>query len=596
MSNPYMGNSSLGDVSWEIAVQRDTQDVRALEVGTSCEDCAPGYERSGSGPYLGTCVPRRAPPAPQCSSIGAVSVQPSYDGRCQCKQNTVGATCDRCAPGSFHMAPTNPQGCLKCFCSGVANQCDSSGWRRTTVEINYARGAQDRLKPSLRIPEIHSTRGQTLYWKLPAKFLGNKITSYGGNLKYVFRFSGSGNLNTEPDVIIRGNDITLHHTNRNPVQADRDNTVAVPIFEDRWQRSDGQPATREHLLMALADVDDVLIKMSYMSDCSSSSLVSVSLDFAEQYAGGAQALEVEDCQCPIGYVGTPVRTVPRDTPELVEDSIWDYVRNASVMDMPQNVTKSTALVWIASTTLRVTSARGASLALKEMLDGEHRKFICILLFPYFGLDCQQAAAKPPCQCYNHSPRGSPPPPQLYLQLCEHNTEGFHCETCKKGFYGDATRATPYDCTPCPCPGTSECFLDPTGQVQCRNCPAGFAGRLCDECAPGYSRSQASGGRDCEPTGRVHTDHIQFVPTPEVALRVEILPPKHLSIQEGSRAKWTCKPETVTIQWTKIGSTYLPPHAQQRDNQLIIDSVQASDAGQYRCTGTTANDIATDEAS
>ena len=92
---------SLGEVSLEIAVERDTQDVRALEVehcqcppgytGTSCEDCAPGYERSGQGPYLGTCVPaRRAAPAPQCSSVGAISVHPAVDGRCHCKANVVG--------------------------------------------------------------------------------------------------------------------------------------------------------------------------------------------------------------------------------------------------------------------------------------------------------------------------------------------------------------------------------------------------------------------------------------------------------------------------------------------------------------------------
>ncbi|KAI1728541.1 immunoglobulin domain-containing protein [Ditylenchus destructor] len=626
---------SLGDVSWEIAVDRDTQDVRALEVeqcdcppgyiGTSCEDCAPGYERSGSGPYLGTCVPRRAPPAPQCSSVGAISVQPSYDGRCQCKQNTVGATCDRCAPGSFQMSPNNPQGCLKCFCSGVTNQCDSSSLRRCTVEIDYARGARDQLEAitkdarspfrpptqpqvydgAINFNGFYEARGQTLYWKMPQKFVGNKISSYGGKLKYVFRFTGSGNLNPDPDVIIRGNDITLHHYNRNPVQADRDNTVEIPILEDRWQRSDGQPATREHLLMALADTDDILIKMSYMSDCSSSSLVSAILDCADQYGPGPQALEVEECQCPIGYVGTSC-----------EDCAPGYSRTGGGLYL--GLCEKCECNGHAS---ECDKEYGTCVNCQHNTEGDQ----CERCKPGFEgdarrgtpYDCQQQiAAKPPCQCYNHSPRGCDSFGRCLL--CEHNTEGFHCETCKKGFYGDATRGTPYDCTPCPCPGASDCFLDSSGQVQCRNCPAGFSGRLCDEyaivkdyiqkgilyyrCAPGYTRSQASGGRDCEPIGRVYPDHITFVPEAEAPLHVQILPPKHLSINEGSRAKWTCKvsegykPEQVDLRWTKIGEPDIPSHVRIQGNQLIIDSVRMSDAGQYRCTGSTPKHIATDDAS
>lgn len=56
---------------------------------------------------------------------------------------------------------------------------------------------------------------------------------------------------------------------------------------------DGQLATREHLLMALADLDSLLIKMNYIDECSSSSLISVSLDYAEPHAmGGQVAYEV----------------------------------------------------------------------------------------------------------------------------------------------------------------------------------------------------------------------------------------------------------------------------------------------------------------
>ncbi|RCN43074.1 laminin B [Ancylostoma caninum] len=326
-------NCSLGHVSWQIAVDRPTPDGLALEVeqcscppgyiGTSCEDCAPGYERSGHGPYLGTCVPVQQR-QPQCTGPGAVSPYAGHGGRCQCKTYAQGPNCDQCPPNSFYMAATNPQGCIPCFCSGVTQQCQSSSFRRQIVEINYPRGDRDQLiltTSDIRQPyhpptpayvsgraiefvNFQEANGQTLYWKLPAKFLGNKVTAYGGTLKYTFRFSGEGRTNQEPDVIIRGNDITLQYTHRQPIHAERENTIELKFFEDGWQRVDGQQGTREHLLMALADLDDILIKATYMEECSQSSLISVSMEFAEPQGRGQVAYEVEQCSCPPGYIGT----------------------------------------------------------------------------------------------------------------------------------------------------------------------------------------------------------------------------------------------------------------------------------------------------
>lgn len=43
-------------------------------------------------------------------------------------------------------------------------------------------------------------------------------------------------------------------------------TITVPLLEQYWQRIDGQTANREHLLMALAELDNILIKATYTTN------------------------------------------------------------------------------------------------------------------------------------------------------------------------------------------------------------------------------------------------------------------------------------------------------------------------------------------
>lgn len=74
----------------------------------------------------------------------------------------------------------------------------------------------------------------------------------------------------------------------------------------------------------------------------------------------------------------------------------------------------------------------------------------------------------PCFCHNHSDRCTSDGrcivnyfkififislkkeklKKILIKSCEHNTEGRNCEYCKPGFYGDATRGTPFDCYIC----------------------------------------------------------------------------------------------------------------------------------------------------
>uniref|UniRef100_A0A183I7F9 Ig-like domain-containing protein n=1 Tax=Onchocerca flexuosa TaxID=387005 RepID=A0A183I7F9_9BILA len=52
---------------------------------------------------------------------------------------------------------------------------------------------------------------------------------------------------------------------------------------------------------------------------------------------------------------------------------------------------------------------------------------------------------------------------------------------------------------------------------------------------------------------------------------------------------------VRLQWSKVGTAGLPSNAAQYDGELVIDNVQESDSGQYRCTVSGDHQFATDDA-
>lgn len=60
----------------------------------------------------------------------------------------------------------------------------------------------------------------------------------------------------------------LVHYNREQQhpEANRLVTVTVPLREQYWQRVDGAPANREQLMMALAELQTILIKATYTTN------------------------------------------------------------------------------------------------------------------------------------------------------------------------------------------------------------------------------------------------------------------------------------------------------------------------------------------
>ncbi|XP_039313929.1 basement membrane-specific heparan sulfate proteoglycan core protein isoform X5 [Solenopsis invicta] len=409
-------------------------------VGRRCEQCDVGYQGNPLIPG-DMCVPLQ-----QCDPNGSLSPNADNTGKCHCKQYATGLTCNQCKANTFNLASANQFGCIACFCMGITNRCVSSNWYRNEVRVSFTnsiRGFSLIESKSTDTPDIvegihlntisreiiysdFPNRGNNdvYYWQLPSIFLGDQITSYGGNLKYTVRYvpspGGQSSRNNAADVeLISANDINLLYYSRESPEPNSQQSFTVPLLEQYWQRNDGTQADREHLLMALADVRAIRIKATYTTHTDEAALSFVSLDTAEKFnTGKARAVEVEECTCPAGYRGLSC-----------EDCDVGYTR-----------------------------------AIEGL---------------YLGI-CE------PCNCNNHSNQCDPETGTC--ENCAHHTTGEYCELCEPGYEGDPTRGTPNDCTyrrpkpePCRC---NEAGARSTSCVDGRcECKRNVEGPECNRCRP-----------------------------------------------------------------------------------------------------------------
>uniref|UniRef100_A0A3Q2QD42 Heparan sulfate proteoglycan 2 n=1 Tax=Fundulus heteroclitus TaxID=8078 RepID=A0A3Q2QD42_FUNHE len=420
--------------------------------GRRCEKCAPGYQGNPLQPN-GKCVPSESS---SCDNRGTTS---SSSRPCSCKNNVAGDLCDECKAGFFHLSEANPDGCLRCFCMGVSSQCASSSWSRDQVRggVNGQLFTLSNSANTKTISEGIFQRGSSVvyrpfssgsndvyFWVLPESFRGDKVTAYGGELSYTVSFEPYQRalvVDGQPDVVLQGNDIFLEHYSQTKPLPRVPQTVTVTFRESSWRRADGQPCTREHLLMALADVSLFMIRASYVDSIAETSISDIKMDIAvPQLTGKERALEVEECACPLGYRGFP------KTPHCVFPRF-------SLQECDVGYTRTTSGLYLGT--------------------------------------CER------CDCNGHASSCDPETGKC-LQ-CLHNTAGDRCERCVSGFYGDPVRGGLEACQPCPCPGissstqfSSTCYLGPDGEPVCDSCPPGFTGRRCERCSPGYNGNPLRG--------------------------------------------------------------------------------------------------------
>ncbi|XP_063877309.1 laminin subunit alpha-1-like isoform X1 [Scylla paramamosain] len=283
----------------------------------------------------------------------------------------------------------------------------------------------------------------------------DKVKSYNGYLRFRTESNGGRRvfpeqiLQTYPLVSLQGNwQLVLEYY---PPTLSPDGRYEVKLHEDHWHlKNDPRRVTREMMMIALQNIQHLLIRATHASDATSATLQDVAMDIAAEGSpmSSRVALGVEQCICPTSYSGTSCQN------PNVGHYRWykkDYIVSTIIID----------------------------------LVGEARR----------------------CECNGRSETCDSE--TGVCQNCRDNTMGPNCEVCVTGYYGNPDLGP---CKPCACPTRLQnfaetCQADRYAEYVC-NCRVGYTGNRCNRCAYGYygNPSQPGGSCvpcNCDPFGSVH---------------------------------------------------------------------------------------------
>ncbi|XP_069497508.1 laminin subunit gamma-2 [Ambystoma mexicanum] len=516
-------------------------DCKPGVMGEKCDRCQPGFH---SLTQAGCTREKKSMDwSCDCDPLGSLGRCDTATGRCHCKASVTGDRCDRCKPGYFYLDAQHPEGCSQCFCYGHSSSCrsaqdfsvyeitslfqqDTEGWR--AVRGN---GSPASLRWSPRHHDVYATSRQAdpVYYKAPAKFLGNQLVSYGQELSFNYRVDRGGRRPSTQDVVLEGAGFRI------AAPLDQiGSTLPCGITKRYMFRLDELPGSkwspqlsRFEYHQLLRNLTAIHIRGTY-GEYSTGYMGNVTLVSARPITG-APAPWVERCACPPEYHGQfcqrcapgfrrksaglgPFSTCvacncqgggvcdpdtgdcyagdenpDEDCPECPAGSYNDPQDPRSCKPCPCregfgcSVMPETEEVVCNTCPAGVTGARCDICA-----DG------------YFGDPLgQRGPARPcsPCRCNsNIDPLESENCDRWTGEClkCLHNTGGFNCERCREGFFGNPMATNPADkCKACSChPVGAEsklCQMDGT----CR-CKAGFEGPRCQHprCPTCYGEIQS----------------------------------------------------------------------------------------------------------